>query len=143
MLFRSLTPLEDRLKEVEEDFAAKKKDLEKRHADSLAAIERDLEAKIAELGEEPDEDEKKEIEEANAKRRQELVKSHEEALAALGPDKEKAAAEAKKEFEADQTKGAQKVEECVSKAADEGVTQSVAQCRIEAESTDAYWNQCR
>ena len=37
----------------------------------------------------------------------------------------------------------EEVKKCVEEAKAEGPSQEVAQCRIKADSTDAYWNQCR
>ena len=56
---------------------------------------------------------------------------------------EKMIAEAKKEADDSRQAWTLAVDECVTKARKEGVSQELAKCRIVAQTADKYWNGCR
>jgi len=58
-------------------------------------------------------------------------------------EKKDAVASAQKKAEENRTAWDEAVDQCVTQAKSEGVSQKVARCRIGADSTDKYWNICR
>ena len=125
---------------VEDDFAKSEKRLLEWKARDLKGWDEELAAKLEKA--ESDED-KKALEEEYAKKKKVTEEQFAPDIAKLVPDKKAALEEAKKKAAEKQAQRDEKVAECVKEAAAEGVTQQLAQCRIKAESTDAYWNKCR
>jgi hypothetical protein len=135
------------LKRVEEKFAREKKRLEDWKARDLKGWDDELAAKVAELeGNEEIEDkevEKKKLVEEYDKKKEATAKQHDPGIEALGPEKTKAIEEAKKKAVSNKTKWDEAIKECIATALKEKTTQSLAQCRIQATSTDQFWNICR
>jgi hypothetical protein len=135
------TTMEERTAKIEEDFA-KRAQL---HKDQQAAAERgaqaDLEGRLEEAGD--DAEAKERIEKEGAARKTELAKEGAELEKKIAADKQAAITAAGEKAEAAKVAFDEAVAECVEGAKKEGTTQAVAQCRAKAESTDAYWNQCR
>jgi hypothetical protein len=138
-----LTPLEQRLVKIDEEFAGRKADIEKRFASALEAVARETEARIAELGGKATPEERDKIEQDGAARKAEAKVQQADALSKLDPDREARVADAKAKSEKEEAAAAEKIAECTKKAKDEGVSQALAKCRAEADSTDKYWNRCR
>lgn len=138
-----LTPLEERIARIDKELEARKGDIEKRYETEAEALARNLEGRLAELGEDATEEEQAAIEESDAERKAEAARNRDEALEHLGSDREQRVAEAGKRLEQGRSKAAAGIRECADEARAVGVTQKLAQCRIEATSTDQYWNLCR
>jgi hypothetical protein len=138
-----LTPIEERIAGIEGELAAKKANLGKRHAATLERLGADLQAKLAELGETATPEDRAKVEQENAAQKAEADKQQAEALARIEPDREARVAEARKQAEAASASAAAAIDECAKKAKADGVTRKLAECRIQAETTDKYWNLCR
>jgi hypothetical protein len=135
------TTLEERTAKVEEDFGKREKLHHEQQEAALRGADAALKGALEAAGDE--EEAKKKAETEHAETRKRLEKEGADELAAIKTEKEAALAAAKEKAEAAQAELAEAVSKCVEEAQAEGVTQPVAQCRIKAESTDAYWNQCR
>ena len=130
----------DLLARVEEDFKAREKKLVDWRAKDLKGWDDELAAKLEKA--ESDE-EKAKLNEDYAKKKEITSKQFDPDFQALGPSKEAAVKEAKKKVADEKAGRDEEVKKCVGEAKNEGISQQVAQCRIKADSTDAYWNQCR
>ena len=64
-------------------------------------------------------------------------------LEAMNAKKSEAIESAKSKVKESEAKWRTAVETCVADAKKESVSQKVARCRIDADSTDKYWNVCR
>jgi hypothetical protein len=135
------TTLEERTAKVAEEFGKREKLHNDQQEAALKGADGALKGALEAAGE--DEEAKKKAEAEHAEMRKTLEKEGADALTALKTEKEAALAAAKEKTEAAQAELAETVGKCIEEAKAEGVTQPVAQCRIKAESTDAYWNQCR
>jgi len=133
--------LEERTAKVEEEFGKREALAQEQQEAALKGADGMLEADLQEAGD--DEETKKAARAEHAATRKRLEQEGADEAAALKSDKEAALAEAKTAFEQAQKDLAEALDTCMAEARNEGVTQPVAQCRIKAESTDAYWNQCR
>ena len=88
-------------------------------------------------------EEKAKLNEDYAKKKEITSKQFDPDLQALGPNKEAAVKAAREKIADKKAQRDEEVKKCVEEAKAEGPSQQVAQCRIKADSTDAYWNQCR
>jgi recombinational DNA repair ATPase RecF len=138
-----LTPVEERIAAIDKDIAARKAGLESRHAQTVEGLDRDLAARLAEIGEQAKPEDRAAIEQEIATRKADAETQRAEALSRLEPDREARVAEAREKLEQAKATAKTAIEDCAGKARTEGVTQKLAQCRAEAGSTDQYWNQCR
>ncbi len=130
----------DLLASIDEDFKAQEKKLVDWRAKDLKGWDDELAAKLKEA--ESDE-EKAKLNEDYAKKKEITSKQFDPDLQALGPNKEAAVKAAREKIADKKAERDEEVKKCVEEAATEGPSQQVAQCRIKADSTDAYWNQCR
>ncbi|HUT76249.1 MAG TPA: hypothetical protein VM285_01090 [Polyangia bacterium] len=137
-----LVPIDKRISEIDEEMAARKADIEKSNASTLAGLSADLQAKLAELGEKATAEDRAKVEQENAAKTTEAEAQKAEALARIEPDREARVVDARKKAEEARASAAASIEECTKKAKDEGVTQKLAECRIQAGTTDKYWNLC-
>jgi hypothetical protein len=139
--------LEERTAAVEEDFAKREKLHHEQQEAALRGVDGALKGKLEDLKNDEeakdDEEAKKKIEADHAENRKKLEQQGAELLAQLKAQKDEALADAKQKAEKAQADHAAAVKKCVDESKAEGVTQALAQCRTKAESTDAYWNQCR
>jgi len=133
--------VEERTAKVEEDFAKRLKLHKEQQAAAVKGAEADMQSKLKEAGD--DEEAKERITKEGAERSGALAKEGADLEAKIAADKTAALGEAKEKAAASQQAFADAVAECVKGAKAEGTSQAVAQCRGKAESTDAYWNQCR
>ncbi len=134
-------PIEkDLLARVEEDFKAREKKLVDWRAKDLKGWDDELAAKLEKA---ENDEEKARLNEEYAKKKVVTSRQFDPDFQALGPSKEAAVKEAKKKVADEKAARDEEVKKCVAQAANEGISQQVAQCRIKADSTDAYWNQCR
>ncbi len=134
-------PLEkDLLAKVDEDFKARDKKLVDWRAKDLKGWDVELAAKLEKA--ETDE-EKAKLNEDYTKKKEVTSKQFEPDFKALAPAKEAAIKDAKKKVVEAKAERDEEVKKCVAEAKNEGPSQQVAQCRIKAQSSDAYWNQCR
>jgi hypothetical protein len=126
--------------EVEEEFKREAKRLKDWKERDLKGWDDELTAKLKAL---TDDAEKESLKAEYEKKKQITASKHDPGIAALDGKKKAAIDAAKKKAVENRGLYAKAVEECVSKAKKEGVSQKVATCRIKANSTDAYWNACR
>ena len=89
------------------------------------------------------EKEKTEIKREYEAKLHEMASKHQPKVAAMNDRKSGAVAGAKKKAEVARSEWDYAVNECVAQAKKEGVGQEVARCRIQAKTTDKYWNGCR
>ena len=130
----------DLLARVEEDFKAREKKLVDWRAKDLKGWDDELAAKLEKA---ENDEEKAKLNEDYAKKKEVTSKQFDPDFQALGPSKEAAIKEAKKKVVDEKAERDEEIKKCVTEAKNEGISQKVAQCRIKADSTDAYWNQCR
>ena len=130
----------DLLARVDEDFKTREKKLVDWRAKDLKGWDVELAAKLEKA--ETDE-EKAKLNEDYTKKKEVTSKQFEPDFQALGPAKEAAVKDAKKKVVDEKAGRDEEVKRCVAEAKNEGPSQKVAQCRIKAQSVDAYWNQCR
>lgn len=138
--------LEERSAKILESFGKRETLHNEQQAAALKGADAELEGALKEAEDkeaEDDEETQKKLKAQHAEIRKSLEQEGAAALADIKADKEAALAEAKAKVEETQKEFAEAVDTCIGEAKNEGLTQSVAQCRIKAESTDAYWNQCR
>jgi hypothetical protein len=103
-------------------------------------LDEEMQASLDEA--EKDEDKEKIRKEFKAKI-QALEAKYKPELEAIDAKKKEANAAAKKKAEENRAVWDEAVNECVTRAKKEGVSQQIANCRIQADSTDKYWNGCR
>jgi hypothetical protein len=133
--------LEERTATVMEDFGKREKLHHEQQAAALTGLDGALKGKLEEAGD--DEEAKQKLKDEHAASRKSLEQEGTNLLSRLKADKEAALAAAKERAEQAKTEHAAAVKKCVDEAKAEGISQTLAQCRTKAESTDAYWNQCR
>jgi len=135
------TSAEERTAKVEEEFGKREKLHHEQQEAALKGADASLKGKLEQAGD--DEEAKAKVEAEHKEMRASLEQEGAGLLAKLEAEKEEALAAAKKKAADAAAELADEVKKCKDEAAAEGVTQTMAQCRIKAESTDAYWNQCR
>jgi leucyl aminopeptidase (aminopeptidase T) len=87
--------------------------------------------------------EKSEIREEYKARLEEVTTAHAPKMAAIRAQKSEVIQNAKNRAEENEALWTEAVNDCISKSKKEGVPQRVARCRIQAQTTDKYWNGCR
>jgi colicin import membrane protein len=135
------TTAEERTAKVEEEFAEREKIHHEQQEAALRGVDGALKGKLEEAGD--DEEAKQKLEAEHKETRAGLEKEGADLLAELKAEKEKALAAARQKAADAAAERDEAIKKCKEEATAEGVNQTVAQCRIKAESTDAYWNQCR
>ena len=88
-------------------------------------------------------DEKDEIRKEYKERIEEVSSQHAPRMAAINAEKSEALEGAKKTAAENRSLWTEAVGQCVADAKKEGVSQKIARCRIQAKTTDKYWNGCR
>ncbi len=106
----------------------------------LRGWDEELEARLSETN---DNAEKAKLRAEYNQKKEVTASKHDPGIAALEGKKKEAIEAAKKQALENQAAFESAVAECAAQSKKEGVTQSVAQCRINAETTDKYWNGCR
>jgi len=127
---------------VNEDFAKREKLHNEQQQAALSGTDGALKGKLEAL-EDDDEEGKKKLEAEHKEMRKTLEKEGADLLAELKTKQDEALAAAKQKAADAATEHAEAIKQCADEAKAEGVNQTVAQCRIKAESSDVYWNQCR
>ena len=139
--------IEDLKQGIEKRFAELGENIERARAAEIKLWDEELAAKLKEA-EEQDEDaedplDPKKIKTEFAAKKAESNKPFDEQKSQIEPDKQAAIKDAEARVSKATADLAAAVEKCVGEAKAEGVGQQIAQCRVKAESTDAYWNKCR
>lgn len=154
----ALKPVSELTAEINRRFEDRKTRFENRQARDLKALDDELAAKLKELDEAEAEKPKKkakgdEEEPALEEKKKSLQEEYEEKknkvkarfaglLKDLAPQKEEALEKAKKKHEKDKVEAEKASQKCIEDAKKQGVKQKLAQCRINADSVDKYWNIC-
>jgi hypothetical protein len=148
--------------DIEADFAAKKKHLEEWKAREMKSWDDELKSKLAALdkeeadkkgkkakkkgakkSEDDEKDPKKQLQEEYAKKKSIGAAQFDKDIAALAPAKEEALSSIKDKIVKMQAEYDSAKQQCLKQAKSEGVSKKLAQCRINAQDKDAYWNRCR
>ena len=141
------------LAKLEKDFAGRKEQIqieiksEQRQWDDelqakLEAIGADLTDKEKEEKAEELAEEKKKLEEEFQAQKDDIATKRAKDIENLGPAKQKAIEAVKAKAAKLKTKMTEEISKCVEEARTKGVSQKMAQCRINAQTTDEYWNIC-
>lgn len=135
-----LVTVSDAITVVEEDYKRRRQQLDTMKEQDIKDWDDELSAKLADA---ENEDEKAKLRKEYAERQKEVIARYEPQIVELEPSKKEAMERAKQRAKDSEMAWVSEVDRCVSSALEEGVNQTVAQCRITAESTDKYWNGCR
>jgi len=136
----NLVTVSDAISVVEKDYVMKEQSLKERMEQEITAWDNEMNDKITGVEKETD---KAEIKKEYKKKKAEVKKRYKPQIEKLGPSKKEAINEAKEKAAASENEVKIAVDQCAEKAVKEGTTQKVAQCRINATTSDKYWNGCR
>jgi hypothetical protein len=129
----------DLVADVERMFGGLQKHVKASHDLELKQIQDDINAR---LGEAKDDAEKKTLQDNLDSKKQQLDDKMALDLAAFEPRKAEELATIDKKIKTAEEDKAAALKKCTEKAATEGVTSALAQCRIEAKTIDKYNNVC-
>lgn len=127
-------------KKVEAQFAKEEKRLRDWMAKDLKSWDDEMAQKLEAA---KDDAEKEKIEKDYAHKKDVTSQQHLPGIKELGPKKAEAIKEASEKAKENAAMWKKAITDCLDQAKKEGVSQKSAQCRIKAQSTDEYWNQCR
>ncbi len=124
-----------------------KKEYQKRHQELAGKQAGELET----LGQENEEalakaandEEKAKIEKEMTAAKEAIIARYKPQIEQLKPQRDTAVKEVAQKAEQSKAKWEEAIAECVATSKKEGVMQKVAQCRVNAQSLDQYWNACR
>jgi len=131
---------EEVLSKVEKSFKSKEKNLKDWKNNDTKFLDNELKTKLEKL---KSDKEKKALEEDYDKKKEIGTKKFDADTKALGQAKAEEIEEAKDTITKQVAKRAESVKKCVEEAKKEGINQTLAQCRIKAQSKDKYWNACK
>jgi hypothetical protein len=132
--------VETMVSDIQVRFDKETSQLEANRTREQKMLNEDLQAKLDATD---NEEEKAKLKEEYASKIQEVASKHEPGIAAMTAKKQEAVEEAKKQADQNRAAWNEAVTQCTTQAKNEGVSQEVARCRIQADSTDKYWNACR
>ena len=129
---------------IESDISVKFTEETKKLQESQMSAENSLNDEMqTKLEAAQNDEEKVEIQKEYAAKMEALKAKLKPELEAMNTQKQAAIEEAKEEAEANEAAWRTAVDECLTDAKKESVSQEVARCRIQATTTDKYWNGCR
>ncbi len=128
------------ISDIEVRFDKQTKQLEENRMREQKALNDELKAKLDAA---EDDAEKEKLKAEYDTKLKEMSAKHEPAIAAMAAQKQDAVNAAKQQAEENRAVWNEAVNQCVTQAKKEGVSQKVARCRIHADTTDKYWNACR
>lgn len=136
----STEPVEKLIAEVKESFLREEKRLQDWKARDLKGWDDELAAKLVEAA---DDAAKSALQAEYAKKKEVTAAKHDPDIQELPEKMNAAVKEAEKKAEDNKAAFKAAVDECIGSSKKEGVSQKAAQCRINAQTTDKYWNSCR
>ena len=133
------TPIDETLAELEKDFTARLEKLQKATDEALAAIDAELQAKLDAAG---TDEEKAKLNEEYAPKKDQAAKENDKAMQDLATERTNAVQAAKDKAEAGAKQLEENVKKCKTDRISSDISKETAQCRIKAQSVDAFWNKC-
>ena len=132
--------VETLISDIEVRFDKQQKQLEESRMREQRVLNEELQTKLEAAGKDED---KEALKAEYAVKIKEISANHAPGIAAMDAQKKEAVTSAKEQAQENKAAWDEAVNQCVTQARSEGVSQKVARCRINADSTDKYWNICR
>jgi membrane-associated HD superfamily phosphohydrolase len=124
---------------LEKEFTARLEKLQKQTDAAVKAVDDEMQTKLSAAA---NDDEKAKLNDEYAPKKDQAAKETDKAMQDLSTERTNAIKAAKDKAEAAKVQLEENVKKCKTDRISSDISKETAQCRLKAESVDAFWNKC-